>query len=151
MIIHSPESEYAKERVKFEAQNSEMGPGQRPYVYREYPTAMYLAGIPAGLVGEPRIIECEPHCDETLAANLASRGWARTPLEALKNYETQKLEEAKLAAELEHEIVHKLTDKAVAEVRAAQSEHEGHLPTVPETPIRRRLAMAKRRNAPQEK
>ena len=151
MIIHSPESEFSKERVKFEAQNSEFGPAGRPYAYREYPTDMYLAGIPAGAAGAPRIIDTKHHCDEQEAENLASRGWAKTPLKALENYNTQKLEEAKLAAEIEHEVVHKLTDKAVAEVRAAQAEHDGHLPSIPETAIRKRLKAASRRNVPQEK
>lgn len=151
MIIHSPESEYAKERVKFEAQNSSMGIAGRPYVYREYPTMMYLAGIPAGAVGAPRIIDSVIAEDEEDANRLASRGWGKKPSEALELYASQKLEEAKLAAELEHEVVHKLTDRAVAEVRAAQAEHDGHMPSVPETPIRRRLTAARRRNQPQEK
>lgn len=147
MLIQSPETEYAKERVKFEAQNSDLGIAQRPYIYREYPTSMYLAGIPAGHVGAPRIIDEKHDCDETMAENLASRGWRKKPTDALEVYSASKLEEAKLAAEIEYEVRHKLSPNAIAEVRAAQDETEGHLAVVPETAIRRRITKARRRNA----
>jgi hypothetical protein len=141
-VIYTEETEYAKERRKFEGQNSMFGPSGRPYAYREYPTCMYFAGIPEGEVGAPRIIAMQPDCDEDTANNLASRGWRKKPTEAIEAYHAQKLEEAKLAAEIEHEIHHKLTEKAVAEVRAHQGDHEGHMPTVPETPIVRRVQAA---------
>jgi hypothetical protein len=139
-VIYSPESGYAKERVKWEAQGSEMGPGLKPYVYQEYPVMMYLAGIPAGEVGAPRIIQHMVIADETQANNMASRGWRNHPLEALKAYDAQKLEEAKLAAEIEYEVKNRLSPNAAAEVRAAQDEHDGHLPSIPETAIRHRLS-----------
>ena len=50
-VLYPPETEYAKERVKWEAQNSELGPGKRPYVYREWPSRIYLAGRPANGLG----------------------------------------------------------------------------------------------------
>jgi hypothetical protein len=142
-VINSPESGYAKERVKWEAQNSEMGIGLRPYVYREYPTMIYLAGIPMGEVGAPRIINQQIADDEDALNNMASRGWRTHPMDAIKAYDAQKLEEAKLAANLEFEIAKgRISQNAAAEVRAAQAEVDGHMPNVPETPIRRRLKKA---------
>lgn len=140
MIIHSPESGYAKERVKFEAQNSEMGVGLKPYVYQEYPTMMYLGGIPHGEVGAPRVIAEEIAADENAANNMASRGWRKHPAKAIEAYNAQKLEEAKLAAEIEYEVAKRLSPAAIAEVRAAQDETDGHLPSIPETAIQRRLS-----------
>ena len=142
-VLYPAESRYAQERVKYEAQGSEMGAGLRPYVYREYPTNMHLAGIPPGEVGAPRIIQTEYNCDETMAQNLESRGWRKNPLDALKAYEAQKLEEAKLAANIEFEIAKgRISANAVAEVRAAQADTDGHMPVVAETPIRRRIKVA---------
>jgi hypothetical protein len=142
-VINSPESGYAKERVKWEAQNSEMGIGLRPYVYREYPTMIYLAGIPMGEVGAPRIINQQIADDEDALNNMASRGWRTHPMDAIKAYDAQKLEEAKLAANLEFEIAKgRISQNAAAEVRAAQAEVDGHMPVMPETPIRRRLKKA---------
>lgn len=143
MIIHSPESTYSKMRVEFEAQNSEYGTAKRPYVYREYPTMMYLAGIPAGAVGAPRIIESQIAEDADAANGFASRGFRMKPQEALDAYAAQKLEEAKLAAEIEFDIAkNRVSEHAAAEIRAAQAEIDGHMPMVPETPIRRRIRTA---------
>ena len=142
-VINSPESGYAKERVKWEAQNSEMGVGLRPYVYRPFPTMIYLAGIPHGEVGAPRIVNQQIADDEDALNNMASRGWRTHPMDALKAYDEQKLEEAKLAANLEFEIAKgRISQNAAAEVRAAQAEVDGHMPGVPETPIRRRMKKA---------
>ncbi len=143
MIINSPESTYSKMRVEFEAQNSEFGVAKRPYQYREYPTMVYLAGIPAGAVGGPRIIDTQIAADEHELNNFASRGFCTKPQDAIQSYHAQKLEEAKLAAEIEFEIAKgRVSANAAKEVRAAQAEVDGHMPEVPETPIRRRVKKA---------
>ncbi len=143
-IINSPESGYAHERVKHEAQNSEYGPAGRPYVFRPFPTMIYLGGVPHGEVGAPRVIQQQIADDEDALNNMASRGWRTHPLEAIAAFEAQKLEEAKLAANLEFEIAKgRISPKAAEEVRAAQAETDGHMPVMPVTPIRRRGRPAK--------
>lgn len=127
--MHSPESTYAKERRKWEAQHSELGPGEKPWVFREYPTWMYRANSPTTIEAS------EIADDEQQAALLKGRGFMPTPLAALAAHEQQALEYAKLAAEREHEIKYKLSEKATAEVRAAEAEYSGHMPSVPVTPI----------------
>lgn len=129
MILHSPESAYAQERRKWEALPSNLGPGERPWVHRDYPWMMYRASSPTTLE-IPQIA-----ADEQERAALTRRGYFDNPDAAIQGYEAQQLEFAKLAAEREHEIRYKLSDKAVAEVRAAEAEHLGHLPTIPETPL----------------
>ena len=52
-----------------------------------------------------------------------------------------KLEEAKLAAEIEYDKRHGMGAHAIAEVNAAQDEHDGHMPMVPVTPIKPRRAV----------
>lgn len=42
-ISISPQSDYAKEVVKWEAHHTQYGPPGRPYVYAEYPAMMYRA------------------------------------------------------------------------------------------------------------
>jgi hypothetical protein len=142
-VIYPPESGYAKERVKWEAQGTEMGPGLRPYVYQPFPVMVYLAGVPHGEVGAPRIIQHMVADNGDVVNNLASRGWRTHPEEAIRAYEAQKLEEAKLAAEIEFDIAKgRVSAHAAREIREAQAEVDGHLPVVPETPIRRRVKAA---------
>jgi hypothetical protein len=131
VILHSPESSFAKERRKWEAHPSELGPGERPWVFREYPMMMYRALSPAPSAPmEQEIADDEPRADA-----LRSRGFRPTPLAAIEAHEAQALEFAKLAAEREHEIHYKLSEKAGAEVRAAEADYSGHMPSMPVTPI----------------
>ncbi len=142
-VINSPETGYARERVKHEAQNSEFGPAGRPYVFHPVPTMIYLGGVPHGEVGAPRVIQHMIVDDEDALNAMASRGWRKHPVDAIAAYDAQKLEEAKLAANLEFEIAKgRISANAAAEVRAAQAETDGHMPMVPETPIRRRVKKA---------
>jgi hypothetical protein len=131
MLLHSQDSFYAKERRKWEATHTELGPGEKPWVFREYPMMMYRASSPTTTAPlEHQIVE-----DEQDAATYASRGFRPTPLAAIEAHKAQALEYAKLAAEREHEIKHKLTEKAVTEVRAAEADYSGHMPSMPITPI----------------
>lgn len=130
-ILHSPESAFAKERRKWEAHPSELGPGERPWVFREYPMMLYRALSPSTTAP----MESQIADDELQADALRGRGFRPTPLEAIDAHEAQALEFAKLAAEREHEIKYKLSEKAAAEVRAAEADYSGHMPSVPVTPI----------------
>lgn len=148
-VIYPPDSEYAKESVKWEAQGSIMGPGLRPYVYREFPWMMYKAGRPTDDHGEPKM---GPHTIvEARAADSQKEfdlwwheGFRGTPLEALDAFEAQQLEFAKLAAEITYDVKKKLSPNAGAEVEYAQSQHAGHMPVVPSTPIKRRAGRPKK-------
>lgn len=135
-VLHSPESNYSKEIVKWEAQRSEHGVGQRPYVYREYPTMMYLAGPPDGGIGAITIAEQVEVGSDNEAEHYRQRGYRPQPLAAIEAYEAQQLEFARLAAEQNYEVKHKLSPRAGAEVMAAQEAVSGHLPSVPVTGIK---------------
>ncbi len=143
--LYPPGSPESKERTKWEAQHSAYGPPGRPYVKREYPLMMHLAGRPVDDYGNPKmgpdtIIEQElvDYGESGREEFLRSRGFRETPLEALKAFKAQQTEFAELAANLEYQKKNQLSPKAAAEVEAAQDAHPTHLPMVPETPIRPR-------------
>ena len=113
-----------------------MGPAGRPFVQHDYPMMMHKAGRPdnglgAHVITDTRIVESDR--EENLAR---AEGFHRTPLAAIESLEAERLEIAKLAANLEYQKKNQLSDKAVAEVEAAQVAHPGHLPMVPVTPIK---------------
>lgn len=141
-VMYPPETEFAKERVKWEAQNSELGVGLRPYVYRQYPAMIYLAGRPANGLGPHCILEEVVVGSEQEFENYKSRGFRATPLEAIDLVNKQQDEFSRLAAELNHEQKNKLSQNASAEVEKARSQHVGsishHMPVVPETAIKKR-------------
>lgn len=137
----APESEYAKERVKWEAFPTELGQGGRPYRFQPYPMMLHKAGRRDGVT--PEIVDSQIATTELEKANLLSRGFCESPADALDQFHATELEHAKLAAERSYDVRHKLSPKAGAEVAAAEAEHEGHMPTMPHTPIRRRGRAAK--------
>lgn len=140
-VIHAPETGYSKERVKWEAQGTEMGPGLRPYVYHPYPAMIYKAGRPSNGMGAHIIEEQIVVGSEQEFEGYRSRGFRATPLEAIEYLDKLRDECAVLNAELNFEQKNRLSEKAAAEVDAAREVHVGpsrHLPMVPETPIKRR-------------
>jgi len=141
-VMYPPETAYAKERVKWEAQNSELGAGQRPYVFRPYPAMIYKAGRPDNGLGAHIITEQIVVGSEQEYENYKSRGFRATPNEAIDLLNQQQDEFSRLAAELNHEQKNKLSEKASAEVDAARAQHVGtvshHMPAVPVTPIKPR-------------
>lgn len=139
-VLHSPDNAFSKESVKWEAQTSAMGPGLRPYVKRDYPMMLHLAGPPKGGLGAPEIIETIEVGSEREASAHESRGFKPTPLEALAHYDAQLTEFATLAAERNSEV-RRASERAKAEVEQAEAAAGAqHLPTIQETPIRRRIA-----------
>lgn len=146
-VLYPPETEFAKERVKWESQNSEMGKAQRPYVYRPYPAMIYKAGRPANGLGAHIIVEEMVVGSEQEFDNHRSRGFRATPNEAIDYLVQQQDEFSRLAAELNHEQKNKLGERASAEVDEARAQHvgavSGHMPMVPETPIKNRGRKAK--------
>lgn len=137
-VMHSPESKYAQERRKWEAQNSELGPAGRPFVFRQYPMMVHKAGRPESGLGAHTLVEQRIAADEKDVDLWWSEGFRPTPLEAIAHFEAQRVEFAKLAAERNWEVEHgRVSQKAAAEIADAEAQHEGygHMPMVPETPI----------------
>lgn len=136
-LLHSPQSNESKEYVKWEAQYTRFGPGERPYVKREYPMMLHQAGRPDSGIGPDTIIEQVVIHDEREYEPYRSRGFRETPLDALEHFTAEQTEFSRLAANLEYQKK-TLSPRAVAEVEAAQDAATGHLPSVPVTPIRPR-------------
>ncbi len=139
-ILHSVDSPESLERTKWEAQHTMYGDPGRPYVKRDYPMMLYLAGRPESGMGPDTLLEQE-EVDAGEGSRyefLRSRGFRETPLEALAAFKAQQTEFAELAANLEYQKKHQLSPKAAAEVEAAQDASPHHLPMVPETPIKPR-------------
>lgn len=140
-IVATPETSEARERVKFEAEPTIYGAPQRRYVYREYPLMMHKAGRPIdGRGGKDEIIETVIVDGENAATDKWHEGFRKDPKEALELFASESLEIAKLAANLDWQTKHGLSDKAVAEVHEAQARHAGHMPSMPVTPIKKRVA-----------
>lgn len=137
-VLHSPETNEARERVKWEAQYTPYGPGLRPYVFREYPWMLHKAGPPEGGLGAITIIEQVVVDTPEEAEAYRRRGFRESPNQALVAYDQEQIEFAKLAANLEYQKARTLSPAAAAEVSAAQDAHSGHLPMVPVTPIKPR-------------
>ena len=142
-VMYSPETGFAKERVKWEAERTEMGPGLRPYTYREFPMMLHKAGRPDGGLGAHVIVEQREARSEVQEAQWRSEGFRRTPLEAIELFEKQQFECAALAGERNYEKKNTLSPKAIAEVETAEAQHPGHLASVPVTPIKPRKRRTK--------
>jgi hypothetical protein len=135
-VLYAPDSAYAQERVKHEAQYTPMGPGLRPYVKRDYPMMLHKAGRPENGMGADEIRESCVVDSERERARQEHEGFRATPLEALEAFAAQQFEIAELAAERNfHE--RRMSPKAQAEAEAANEAAGGHLAAVPVTPIRR--------------
>lgn len=135
-VMHTPESAYAKEMVKWEANWSPYGAPGRPFQHHDYPAMMYKAGrVNDGPIG---IIDHETAADENARASLESRGFvAGGPGAAVAAYEKQQFAYAELAAARNYEDKG-MGEKAKAESQAAEARISEHLPGIPETPIGRR-------------
>jgi hypothetical protein len=141
-ILRDPDSRESKERVKWEAQHTAFGPGQRPYVKHDYPMMLHKAGRPSGGMGGPVIIEHQEVGSERERDSYHSQGFRATPLEALAVWDAQDKEFAGLAAELNYDAKNKHGELARAEIAAAQAAAPDHLPSMPVTPIKPRAQAA---------
>jgi hypothetical protein len=61
---------------------------------------------------------------------------------AIEAYKAQQTEYAELAAEREYEKRHGMSERARGEVETHEDASGEHLPTIPETPIRKRVLKA---------
>lgn len=130
-------SKYAEEMRKWEAYHSPYGAPGRPYQYREYPKRVYKFAYEQGR----GIVEVgvQDVADDTQERIAMSNGYFERQRAYDEAARTQ-TEHGRLAAEREWQIQHsRLSERAVAEVRAAEEAHGArHLPDVPEAPIRKR-------------
>jgi hypothetical protein len=135
-VLHSPESDYAKEMRKHESQHTQFGPGERPYVYREFPCRMYKAGRDAA--GRPSIVDAQDAHSEAEVRNFESRGFVAggqgKAIDALHAGDT---EIAKLAANRAAQE-RTMSPAAQREAAAHDDATDEHVPVIPETPIKRR-------------
>ena len=132
-ILWSPDSDYAKERRKWEAEHSQFGPPGRPFVYAEYPLMLYRAKRrPEG--GKDPILEHFTVEDEQQERNMQSRGWVRGPDNAIKALELSEHGLAQAAAERAYQDK-RMSERAQAEAAAVDETTISHLGSIPETPI----------------
>lgn len=138
-IIIPQGTPYAEEMRKHEAHYTVFGAPGRPYVYQEFPKRLYKAVSGAhGVTYQGFTVQTEEE-----QRNMQSRGYAPSQPEALAALEQEQLEHGKLAAERNWEIAHgRISERAAAEVRAAEAEHTGHLPEVVAKPVRKRRTKA---------
>ncbi len=136
-VVFPPETEYAKEMRRHNAYPSEFGPAGRPFVYHEFPKMLYKAARNAA--GKIELAEHFKVNSELEERNMLSRGFHVGPDNAVAAIEREQQVHGELAAEREYAIRHgRHSEAAVREIRTAEAEHKGHMPVMPETPIKRR-------------
>ena len=138
-VFHNPAGAYAREMAKFEMGWSPYGPPGRPREQQgaqPYPCRMYKVKR-AATGGGVEVVHSADAASEAERRNFESRGYHNGLAAAAAALEASEQEAAVLAAERNAEV-HRMSDKARAEVERAEDAHDGHLPSVPETPIQRR-------------
>src|SRR6266446_3296792 len=136
-VMWSQDSEYAKERRKWESQDTQFGSAGRPFVYAEYPLMLYRAKRrPEG--GKEPLLEHFTVEDEQQERNMQSRGWVRGPDNAIKALEDSERGLAQAAAERVY-ADQRMSEKAKQEAAKVDEATISHLGEIKETPIRRRV------------
>lgn len=140
-VEFSQDSAYAKEMRKWEAHHSRFGAPGRPYVFREFPKRLYKAERTDRGPAITESVEVQTADEER---NYLSRGFRFGQDHALALLDEEQAIHGALAAEREYDIQHgKLSDRAVAEVRAEEHAHGAtHMPAMPEAPRRGRKPKA---------
>ena len=135
-VFYAPETQMAKELRKWEYGNPADGyRGYREQVITEYPKVLYLGGLTDD--GVIAIIGTGTAGSKSEQARLESQGYTVDQADALRKIEAQQREFAKLAAERHYHERH-MSPMAQREVAAHEAETDQHLPSIPETPIKRR-------------
>jgi len=135
-ILWGPQSDYARERRKWEAYPTQYGEPERPFVFREYPLMLYRAKRkPEG--GKDPILEQVIVEDDQQERNMHSRGWVRGPDHAIKVLEESERGLAQAAAERAYQD-RLMSDRAKAEAAAIDETTISHLGEVPITPIHKK-------------
>lgn len=143
-IVHNPASPYSREMAKWEMGYSPYGPPGRPREQvgvQPFP-AMFYKMSRSTTNGDFLVDHYTEATNEAHARNLEAQGYHNGKAAAIAAIEKQEQEFALLAANRAASD-RKMSDKAQAEAAKADAESIGHLPSVPETPIRRRGRPAK--------
>lgn len=138
-LIITPDSAYGREQWRWEHSQAEsitVGNhtvrGERAVGYQPYPAMFYLVTQKNPWAYEQAIAH-----DEHEARNLQSRGFVAGGVQAAcAAFDAEQQEHAVLAAARNWED-RNLSEKARAEVDAAEQASARHLPAIPETPIKR--------------
>src|SRR6266446_4161758 len=135
-VMWSQDSEYAKERRKWESQDTQFGSAGRPFVYAEYPLMLYRAKRrPEG--GKEPLLEHFTVEDEQQERNMQSRGWVRGPDHAIKALEDSERGLAQAAAERAYQDK-RMSERAQAEATAVDETTISHLGEIQRTPIHKK-------------
>lgn len=138
-MIIAPDTAYGKELWKWEHHEGEAHPadssirGMRPSSFRTHPAMMYKATNK-----NPWVFESEIAADETQQRNLESRGFVAGGKQAAADaYDAHMQALATAAAHRNYED-RNISEKARAEVNAAEEASSTHLGEIPSTPIKKR-------------
>ena len=132
-IVIAPETEYAKELRKWEAFPTAAGAPGKPWVFKEYPQAMYKV-----TERNPVELEFQVADDETQKRNLESRGFVTGgPAKAVEAYDAAQKSFAEQAANRAY-MERRMSPEAQAEAQAYEASVDGHVAEIPEMPIRRK-------------
>jgi hypothetical protein len=134
-VMWSQDSEYAKERRKWETTHTEFGPPGRAATFTEYPLMIYRAKRSA--TGGPPILEHHIVENELDERNMRSRGFVRGPDHAVEMLDQQERELATAAAERAYHDK-RLSAQAQAEAAAVDESTIHHIGDMPETPIHKK-------------
>jgi len=135
-VMWSQDSEYAKERRRWESYHTEFGEPGRPYTFQEYPLMVFRASRPSSGGATP-ILEHHIVEDEQQERNMLSRGFVRGPDHAVQMLEQQERELATAAAERAYQDK-RMSEKAQAQAATADESTISHLGEVPRTPLKPR-------------
>lgn len=143
-IVHNPASPYSREMAKWEMGYSPYGPPGRPreLVGQQDWPAMFYKMKRSATNGDFLVEHYTEATSEAHARNLESQGYRNGQVAAIKYVTDQEQEFALLAANRAAGD-RKMSEKAQMEAARADAESIGHLPSVPETPVKRRGRPAK--------
>lgn len=129
-MLHNPDSEYAKEMAKWEAQHSVFGPPGKPYDPNvKFPAMCYRIDSVKG--GAPEIVERREAHNETELANLRSRGFGNGAAEAMDAYTARHTAVAEAAANRAY-TDRNISQPARREVEAFEASTMEHVAEIPE-------------------
>lgn len=138
-VVHNPASRYAREMAKWEMGYSPYGPPGRPREtvgFQEYPALFYKMKR-SSTNGDFLVEDMVSAADEVAGRNLESRGYRCGRVAAIEAVTEHEQELAVMAANRNYQD-RNMSERAKAELAAAEAATSGHLAEVPATPIVRR-------------
>lgn len=138
-VFHNPASAYAREMAKYEMDWGPYGPPGRPrgdVGHQSFPCQMYLVRR-AETGGGVEVVHNARAESEAEMRNFQSRGYHNGLAKAAEELGKSEQERSVLAANRAHGE-QRMSAEARAEAAAADDATADHLPSIPETPIKRR-------------